>query len=120
MIKSCDAADVKQFLAFVRQLFPEGKVPYEYLEQARRFEASSKKCSQSRTAKSVENAAVDLKFMLQTAEDAKSAFEKKVRTDAERRWLDDWRSVASGDVKTLSVQEACARMISGIKGLKGK
>ena len=120
LIQSCDVAEVKQFLAFVRQLFPEGKVPYEYLEQARNFESSSKKCSHSRSVKSVENAAVDLKFMLQAAEDAKAAFEKKALSDSERRWLDDWHAVVSGDVKTLPVQEACSRLISGAKEIRGK
>ena len=120
MVQSCDVTEVKQFLAFVRQLFPEGKVPYEYLEQARNFESSSKKCSRSRSVKSVENAAVDLKFMLQAAEDAKAAFEKKVLSDSERRWLDDWHTVVSGDVKLLPVQEACARLISGAKEMRGR
>lgn len=110
-VASCDASHVAVFIAKVQRQFPDGKRPYDYLEQVRRFERSARECARMRTVKAVQVAAVDLKIMLQTAESAKAALAGRAKTPVERRWQDDWETVATGDPRELSVQEAGARLI---------
>ena len=117
---ACEASKVSVFISKVKRLFPEGQVPYDYTEQMKHLQTSARECARMRTAKTIQVAAVDLKFALLSAESARKAFAAQSPDGAGKAWLSDWSAIVSGDPKDIEVQEACARLIGHVEEVLAK
>ena len=73
-----------------------------------------------RTGKTIQVAAVDLKFALLSAESARKSFSAQSPGPAGQAWLSDWNTIISGDPKDMEVQEACARLIGNAEEVLAK
>ena len=111
LVAACESARIGTFMATLRRLFPDGKIPYDCSEQANVFGKNAKECQRMHSRKSVEAVAVDLQIVLTKAESARNALQAMKPTEHERRWLADWDKIVSGDPNDIGVQEACARLI---------
>ena len=104
----------------MKRLFPEGQVPYDYTDQMKQFQARARECARMRTAKTIQDAAVDLKFALLSSESALKAFSARSLDRAGQAWLSDWRAIISGNPNDIEVQEACARLIGNVEEVLAK
>ena len=109
---ACVKGNVSRLIAVIRRYFTDGGVPLEYRDQVERLERSARTCAGSRTAKSAENAAVDIRFALIAAADARKAMSSRRNSAVMRKWLADWDQIVSGDARDEEVQKACARLLS--------
>lgn len=120
IFESCERLKIQAFENALRRTRLSTADKQNLRTQMAAFEKSAADCARRRSAGAAENAATDLRWVLEAAEKVRKNLLARSKEPLVAKVLDDWKIVLAGEAKSYDVQEAAARLIETLPGVADK